>query len=155
MGEPPGPADALLSIVREAEVEFKLRIVWLNQVQLKSLRDDASIFYVEGTDGCDVTDEDFIRFRDWFENRKWIVSRQRYLRGLLKGVEHTFIAPMHNVAPKEAFHATRTANIKSILANGLLPGNRESRTTDRLDTLGNIYVTETLGLPGDFERESF
>lgn len=155
MGEPTEQAGAVLSIIREAEAEFRFRIVWLEHFHPKSFRDDVSIFCVEGVEGDALTDEEFIRFRGWLENRNWTVSRQRYLRGLLEGVEHTFIAPMQSVAPKAAFHATRTANLKSILDKGLHPGNRESRTTDRLDAIGNIYVTETLGFPGDCEREAF
>ena len=56
------------------------------------------------------------------------------------------IAPMLLVSDcGAAYHVTRTANVISILRDGILPSNPAISTTGRADCEGNIYVCRELG----------
>ena len=55
------------------------------------------------------------------------------------------LASKHFVSADVVYHATRSANVSSILENGLLPSTPSRSTTGRADCNGNIYVCDSLG----------
>src|SRR5207249_7509078 len=68
------------------------------------------------------------------------------------GTEHVLTAPLQRIAISVGYHATRTATVASILRTGLRLGTREwstSSSSDRIDQIGNIYLSEHLGNPDD------
>lgn len=97
-----------------------------------------------------LSDDEFSEISDWFEQEGWLATRQLPMKG--SDNELFYLSPLYRSAITEGYHATRTASLIDILKEGLLRGNRDrstSKLSDRRDQIGNSYVAERLGSPGD------
>lgn len=103
----------------------------------------------------DIDDELYLRIREWVETQGWQMSRQALPGALPERTEqHIYLASQVLVTVETAFHATRRKSLRSIMTEGLLSGTRHRINTDRWDTIGNIYITTTLGQSGDEQRRN-
>jgi hypothetical protein len=144
--------DQLAPLLRDVQTAFGITIVSFDPYRPKFLRPDVTVHMLTDADNKYLGDNRFFAIHDWFEERGWLVSRQTFKKPPRPGLEHTYIAPAQRIQLRSGFHATRAVAIASIFQHGLLPGDRLRCTTDRIDALGNIYVAEKLGQPGDESR---
>lgn len=144
----------LHSLLNEIETHFRVRITHFPQYPKqdgKHPETEYSHFRVANSDYTErpLFDCEFRAIADWLENRGLLATRQLAWKNT---TEHVLMAPLERREIPIGYHATRTDYVASIFSEGLKLGDRDRSTSpisERIDQIGNIYVAEELGNPGD------
>lgn len=148
-------SDELVDLISLAQVRFSLKVISFSKYPPTLLGESATAHAIKDSNLRNISDELFFAIRDWFEERGWLLSRQRMKHPPFNGTEHYFLAPIEYLTVCTAYHATRVANLTSITDRGLQPATDHTCNFDRLDSLGYIYAVTALGEVGDFANRNF
>jgi hypothetical protein len=141
-------------VANEAERRFGIRILTFSQWRPDEGQHPGSALHIFSVEvdfrEQSLSDDEFLAVSEWLEQRGFLATRQFLQHD--SGTEHVCTVPAERHAATVGFHATRTVSVPTILRQGLQRGDRTkstSRMDERIDQLGNIYVAEHLGQPGD------